>query len=164
MLSEAVSLSAFLGSDVMPYPGSGYVYSAMYYVPRRVAPFKGTSTANWFTAKVINLTDATTDWGVGIGALEEWIINFGWITLPAGLLLYGFVFSIVDDFSVKFPVLVVSGRLAAVWMFGYNLPTLLNLFGAIAGFGVICHLLFVTTNPRLSFRGLGVKGLFNRER
>jgi len=148
VLVATIENSRALGTRILPYPGFGYVYSALLYIPRAVAPFKGTSTATQFTAKMDSSKAEETTWNLGIGAIDEIILNFGWLLALPGLFIYGVFFALLDRAAMSYPVLKVASLLSAVWLMGYNLPSLLNTFGAIALFGLGCQLTF--THRRLA--------------
>ena len=44
VLVSALDKTDLLGTKIMPYPMSGYIYSLLFYAPRDLAPFKGWST------------------------------------------------------------------------------------------------------------------------
>lgn len=130
--------SATIGTIIMNYPGAGYVYSALFFMPRSLVPFKGGSTAQSFTARLDGTLPEDTHWGVGISAIDEIALNFGVLLVIPGLIVLGMVIGWLDKASVMMPSLVVPVRLAAVWCMGYHLPALLLLFGAMAA---VCLLL-----------------------
>lgn len=142
VLVASIENSCGIGTRILPYPGFGYVYSALLYVPRAVAPFKGTSTATQFTAKMDSSKVEETTWNLGIGAIDELVLNFGWLLALPGVFTYGACFAMLDRISMSCPALKVAVLLSAVWLMGYNLPALLNTFGAIALFGGACQLAF----------------------
>lgn len=138
ILSTALKLSDSLGTRIMPYPLSGYVYSALFFVPRQVAPFKGDSTAKYFTSYIAGTTVEETSWGFGLGVIEEISLNAGTLFIIPGLIFYGFVMGRLDLFSKKNPSSVVPSRLGALWLCGYHLPAILLLFGSMM---LTCRLL-----------------------
>lgn len=140
-LTQSIEQSSVIGSNLLPYPGSGYVYSLFLYVPRSIAPFKGYSTATVFTAKMASTNPVDTDWVLGISVLDEIILNFGLIALPFGLAAYGAAFAWLDS-RTRYSFLRAPVALSAIWLCGYNLPALLQTFGSIALFGGLCHWLF----------------------
>ncbi len=81
-LATSVELAQPIGTGILPYPGAGYVYSLLFFIPRSIVPWKGQATANWFTGQVSGSVPAEMDWAYGIGAAEELLLNFG-ITLVA---------------------------------------------------------------------------------
>lgn len=142
VLESALEVSGPVGSHIMPYPMTGYVYSALFFVPRSIAPFKGTSTAKYLTGHLAGSDPDETFWEFGVGAIEELTLNVGWLLALPGLLLYGMALGWINTLSQRMPSLVVPSRLAAVWLCGYNLPSLLLLFGAMSLVGVALHRLF----------------------
>jgi hypothetical protein len=143
VLATALEMTEPLGTKVMPYPMSGYIYSLLYYVPRQLVPFKGWSTAQYFTSDIVRTPVEDTDWGFGIGAIEEILLNIGfWLCIP-GFLSYGICMGLLDRLSWSVPSLVIPTRLAAIWLCGYNLVTLLLLFGTMAIVGWVFHHLFM---------------------
>jgi hypothetical protein len=134
-LIRSIESSEMFGTRIMPYTGAGYVYAALFPVPRTIAPFKGYSTATTFTAYLSQDTPDQTSWQLGISALDDLMLNFGYVFLVPGLLIYGAAFGILgrmegglqDPFGLRLPV-----RLAAIWILGYDLPALLLLYGFMA--------------------------------
>jgi len=148
VLCDVLSRSDALGTNVLNYPGEGYVYSALFFIPRSLAPWKGYSTATYYTAQIANSEPGGTSWGFGISAIDELILNCGIIFLPIGLLLYGYAIRLADAASDKYPVLLVPTRLGAVFMLGYHLPALLQSFGGMAVLALVLHLLFCVRTRR----------------
>ena len=108
-----------------------------------------------YTGYTTNQSPDQVHWGLGLGAIEELLLNFGILFLPLGLILYGFAIRQLDLASYRIPVLTAPTRLAAVFFLGYHLPALLQDFGAMAIVALILHGLFaetktVTTEPRLA--------------
>jgi hypothetical protein len=142
-LISALERTEPIGTSILPYPMSGYAYSLLFFIPRQIAPFKGESTARYFTSDIVGTSVENTNWGFGIGVVEEALLNIGlWLSLPL-LMIYGFCFYLMDILSNKFNSLVVPTRLAALWICGYNLPAILLLFGAMAITCLLLHHLFV---------------------
>lgn len=164
VLAATLDHSKSVGTRVMSYPGAGYVYAMLLYVPRVLAPFKGDSTGVNFTARMTTARASDVHWVLAIGVVDELALNFGWIFVIPGLFIYGFCFYLLDRASITVPVLRVATLLAAIWVAGYDLAALLNAFGAIALFGGTCHFLFVKTEPRLMLRlNLGRKHSYRFE-
>lgn len=146
VLISALEKTESFGTNVMPYPLAGYVYSVLFFVPRFLVPFKGQSTARYFTSNIVGTPVEETNWGFGIGVLEEILLNIGfWLTFPI-LLVYGFAIYQLDRLSQRLPSLIVPTRLSALWLCGYHLPALLLMFGSMA---VVCLLLhYFFASPR----------------
>jgi len=140
VLAVAIDRSTPLGTDVMPYPFAGYVYSALFFLPRSWIPQKGFSTATELTADLVGSTSVDTDWGIGVGAVEEIVINGGLLAAVPGLFLYGFAMGWMDRVGGRRPTLSMPTRLASLWCCGYNLPALLLIFGVMSA---VCELLRV---------------------
>lgn len=143
VLDTALELAEPVGTRLLPYPGAGYVYSVLFFVPRQWAPFKGGPTTQYFTGYLAGTPPEETNWSLGVGVIEELILNLGLLAVVPGLLLYGLGMGLLDRLSWRVPALVVPTRLAAVWLCGYNLPALLNLFGVMVLIGLALHLAFV---------------------
>lgn len=133
-LTTAVSLSEPIGTRILPYPGAGYVYSLLFFIPRSLVPWKGEATTNWFTGQVSGSVPTEMDWGFGIGAAEELLLNFGIAFVGPGFFVYGVAMGLIDRFSRGALSLVVPTRLAALFICGYNLPSLLLMYGTMALF------------------------------
>lgn len=142
MLAASLDSSPAIGSRLLPYPGAGYVYSALYYVPRSVLPFKGYSTPTFFTARITNARGEDLDWAFAMTAIDELAVNFGWLPVPLGMFMYGIAFALLDLASLRIRVLKVTSLLSAIWLMGYSLPTLISVFGTISLFGGLCHIVF----------------------
>jgi hypothetical protein len=142
ILADVVAHSKLVGTRVMKYPGEGYLYSAFYYVPRSLAPFKGYSTQITYTAFTMGTAPDDTHWGIGISAIDELLLNFGVLFLPVGLCLYGLAIRQADRTCVRIPALVVPARLAAVFFLGYHLPALLQNFGGMVIMAILLQRFF----------------------
>jgi hypothetical protein len=145
VLEDVLSKSRLIGTRILDYPGAGYVYSALFFVPRIIAPFKGNSTSIEYTAYKTDQSADQVHWGLGVGAIEELLLNFGVLLLPMGLLAYGFAVQQFDEASLRFPVLTAPTRLAAVFFLGYHLPAILQDFGAMAIVALLFHNVFGET-------------------
>jgi len=133
VLASALEQSKPLGTSIMPYSFSGYVYSSLFFVPRSIASFKGRSTATHFTAHITNTSvEFLGDWGFGICAIGELSVNGGLLLIVPGLILYGIALGGLDRMSHRFPSLLIPTRLGPLWLFGYHLPALLLTFGTMA--------------------------------
>lgn len=150
ILKTALEMAEPVGTSIMPYPLAGYVYALLYYVPRSIVPFKGWSTAQYFTSELARTPVEDTTWGFGVGAIEEILLNTGlWLLVP-GLIVYGMCMGMLDKLSGRIPSLVVSTRLAAIWLCGYDLVSLLVTFGTMAIISFGFHYLFVQQHIHLS--------------
>jgi len=128
-LSYTLSRAEVAGSYLMPYPMAGYVYSLAFFVPRSIAPWKGYSTAQFFTADVVGGEVAPITWGLGLGAMEEILVNAGALFVVPGLFAYGLLMGLMDRLSERVPSLLLPTRLATLWVGGYHIPALLLTFG-----------------------------------
>ena len=97
----------------------------------------------YFTSYLAGTPPEETAWGLGVGVIEELMLNAGLLLVVPGLFLYGVAMGLLDRVCGSVPALVVPSRLAAVWICGYNLPAILGLFGVMALIGVALHLAFV---------------------
>lgn len=147
ILADVLSRSNLIGTRVLDYPGEGYVYGLLFFVPRAVAPFKGASTAAFFTARVISADPSDMTWGFGISAVDELLLNFGILLLPIGLLVIGWAVRKADSLSAKRPALLIPTRMSAALLMGYHLPALLQDFGAMAVVGIVLSKLFAKVSP-----------------
>lgn len=142
VLLDSFMFSEPAGTKIMPYPGSGYVYAVLLYVPRSIAPFKGHSTAVTFTGYHSNTPTEDVIWGLGLGPIDELMLNFGWLALIPGMISYGVAFAFLDRWSMSIPCFGIASSLSAIWLFGYNLPALEQTFGSIVIFGGLWQLIF----------------------
>jgi hypothetical protein len=151
VLARTLGATELIGTRVLAYPMSGYAYCALFFVPRWLAPVKGYPTAQYFTAYVVGTATETTDWGVGVGAIEEILLNAGLLLFVPMMLAYGLIMGFLDRLSGRVPSLVVPTRLGAVWLCGYNLSALLLLFGTM-------FIVVLTLHSLLVGRGSGSVG------
>lgn len=143
ILAETLKMSPLIGSSIMPYPGSGYIYSLLFYTPRRIFYFKGESTARYFTSYIANLDIKETTWVFGVGFIEELILNFGVAPAFIGIIFYGYIIGLLERLSQKLHSTYVPLRLAALWLCGYNLPAILLTFGTMTIVNVILEEIFI---------------------
>lgn len=141
-LAYCVDRSCWFGSSTVAYSGEGYVYGALFFVPRAFAPFKGESTAQRFTADVMQSAPESLTWGFGISGISEVLLNFGIALTPCVLIAYGFVLGWLTKESVRLWALRVPLALGCLWLFGYHLPALLLNFGAMAIVDIVCERVF----------------------
>ncbi|HYE26164.1 MAG TPA: hypothetical protein VEG32_13310, partial [Clostridia bacterium] len=71
VLLTSIQNSPWVGTEVLPFVGSGYAYAALLYVPRSFLPVKPTATAQAFTAYIAKEDVRTASWGFGISAIDE---------------------------------------------------------------------------------------------
>jgi hypothetical protein len=155
VLADVVDRSPMIGTRTLPYPGSGYLYSLFFFVPRSLVPFKGNSTGIEYTAAVTSTPSSVLGWGLGVGAIEEIILNFGLLAALPGLVVCGMVVRLADTLSDAIPASGVGLRLAAIWMCGYHLPALLQEFGAMVLVTLILSRCFSTNQwSRCGYRTL----------
>lgn len=137
VLARAIDESDPIGTRVLPNPGQGYLYTLLLYVPRSVLPQKGYSTAAYFTAFANGEDTEFLAWGLGLGFLEEISLNFGYVALVPGILLYGAFLGLMQRVSQVFPSCVVGTHLGAVWMSGYGSPSVFLYFGSMTLFAIV---------------------------
>lgn len=142
VLTSALERTEILGTSIFPYPMAGYVYILLFYVPRNIAPFKGWSTASYYTGDVVGTRVEEINWGFGVGAIEELLLNIGFLGCILGLIVYGMCMGLLDRLSSQIPSLIVPTRLAATWFCGYDLAALTLTFGTMAILGLLLHYLF----------------------
>jgi hypothetical protein len=140
VLASVAEDAPLLGSNIVPYPMAGYVYSALLFVPRSVARFKGRATAVYLTSQKENSDPTEITWGLGVGAIEESLANSGFLLLPVLLVGYGLVMGWLDRLCCNVGALVIPVRCAGLWLCGYNLPALLVNFGTSA---IVCYALWL---------------------
>jgi hypothetical protein len=151
VVSYTVEHSPAIGTNVLPYAGAGYVYSALFFVPRSIAPFKGYSSATYLTAYKYFQDPSALKWGVGMGLIEELVANFGWLLAFPALVACGVMLGWAQRFSDRHTgAALVATRLGAVWMMGYHLPANLLGFGAMIAVGFIAERLCGARPVRLS--------------
>lgn len=127
VLGHAVEEADVVGTHVLPYPMAGYIYGAAFFVPRSLAPWKGQSSASYFTGNLSNFEPNEIRWNYGIGLIEESVINCGLVlTLPA-LAVIGLLMGLLDRLTS--PAVILPIRLATLWVGGYQIPAMLQTFG-----------------------------------
>jgi hypothetical protein len=158
VLARTLGATELIGTRVLPYPMAGYTYCLFFFVPRSLAPFKGYPTAQCFTAHIVGMAPEGTDWGFGVGAIEEILLNGGFLLFVPMMLVYGMVMGILDRLSRQVPSLVVPTRLGAIWLCGYNLSALMLLFGTMFMVALALHSLLVARGiPTPSVPLLGLR-------
>jgi len=148
VLATTLEKTELVGTNIMPYPMAGYVYSLLYYVPRQIAPFKGWSTSQTFTSDIVRTPVEDTSWGFGVGVIEEILLNVGFLWCIPGLVLYGMGMGLLDKISSRVPSILIPTRLAAIWLCGYDSSALLLTFGTMAIAAFSLHQLFVQKSIR----------------
>jgi hypothetical protein len=154
VLISALEKTDLVGTKIMPYAMSGYLYTLLFYVPREIVPFKGWSTSQTFTALIDKTRVEDTKWAFGVGVIEELLLNIGLaLSLPC-LFMYGMGMGLMDKISQRIPSLLIPVRLGAIWVCGYESSVLLFTFGTMALVSIILHLLFVQkpTNKNLQIK------------
>lgn len=143
VLARAIQESESIGTKLLPSSGQGYLYTALFYVPRSWAPQKGYSTAAYFTAFANGEDTEYVAWGLGLGFIEEIILNFGFLAVIPGIILYGLGLGLLQRISRSFDGAVVGTHLSAIWMCGYVLPAVVLYFGSMAVFAMLLESFFV---------------------
>ncbi len=128
--ASAMEYSRPAGTSVMAYPGEGYVYAVLFFVPHQLAPFKGESTAQRFTDAVEG-PQRKGRWGFGVGMVEEAVLNVGWAVAVLPVAAIGFALGAAERLVTRRVALVIPVCGAAVWLCGYHLPAILMLFGSM---------------------------------
>ena len=129
VIATVSEVSPPVGTDVLPRTLSGYLYSTLYFVPRQLAPFKGRSTAMYFTGFIVNESPEWLNWGFGVGMLEELILNIGTRYCLLGVFVYGLVIGWLSRTEVTHPTVSMPLRIGPVFLCAYHLPSLLLNFG-----------------------------------
>jgi hypothetical protein len=151
VLATTLQMSNIVGTKIMPYPMSGYIYTILFYVPRGIAPFKGWSTSQTFTALIDRTPVADTLWAFALGMMEEMLLNIGYLfTIPC-LVIFGMAMGMIDRVAYRIPSVLIPSRLAAIWMSGYESSALLLMFGTMAIVAFTLHLVFVKKTKKLPF-------------
>jgi hypothetical protein len=143
-LAATLGMSSAFGTRSLAYEGAGYIYAVCFFVPRSIAPFKGESSAQQFTSRVVQQAPGALSWGFGISAVSEALLNVGIVFTPLVLLAYGAAIGWLTRIAARWTSLEVPLYLASLWIFGYHLAALLLNFGAMAIVGFICERIFTT--------------------
>lgn len=153
LLSESLDHALPVGTQIMPHPMKGYVYTALLYIPRSLAPGKGHPTAQYYTAYMFNWSmDDDRLWGFGLGVIPEAVINGGVLFLIVMLPLFGLLLGYAQYLSQRIPSLIVPLSLGAFWAGGYISSVLLNLFGLMFIVIILLEWFFVTPGKQAQKR------------
>ena len=142
VLLRAIQEAETIGTRVLPFPGQGYLHAATLYVPRRVFPQKGYSTAAYFTGMAVGQDAEYLSWGLGVGFLEQLALTFGVLALVPGVMLYGMLLGFLDRLREYFPGTLVGVCLGSVWMSGYDASAIVLYHGSMVVFAVLLELVF----------------------
>lgn len=148
VLARAIEESEIIGAKLLPVAGQGYLYTALFYVPRSWVPQKGYSTAAYFTAFANGEDAEYIAWGLGLGFLEEIILNFGFLAIIPGVIFYGMGLGLLQRLCRTFNSTVVGISLGAIWMSGYVLPSVVLYFGSMTTFAILLESCF-TRRPSI---------------
>ncbi|MCZ2155516.1 MAG: hypothetical protein LC114_16705 [Bryobacterales bacterium] len=148
VLARAVDESEPIGTKILPGPGRGYLYTALLYIPRSWLPQKGHSTAAYFTAFANGEDAEFVSWGLGIGFLEEIILNFGFLLLVPGVVVYGMGLGLLQRVCQAFESAAVGAHLSAIWICGYGLPSVVLYFGSMTIFAIVLENFFLHSADR----------------
>lgn len=118
----AIDNSDFTSTTLVPYSGAGYVYTLFSYIPRSIVPFKGYSSASWFTINISPVVHqnlgqqdiSTINWGYSLGLIAESIVNFG----KSGI----FIFSIIIGLTLSY-----LNRLVLKYDFLYGIISIISV-------------------------------------
>jgi len=146
VLTDVLEHSDSIGTKILPYTGAGYVYSLFFYIPRAWAPFKGYSSAVYYTSYSVHTAPEQTTWGFAIGCLEEIVLNFGFFSVFPILLFYGVFFGMCDRLAARSASFLAPASLGAVWVVGQHLPAVLLIFGTMTGVIWLCRRRYVDTS------------------
>ncbi len=150
VLARAIQESEPIGARLLPMAGQGYLYAALFYAPRSWVPDKGYSTAAYFTAFANGEDTEYLAWGLGLGFLEEITLNFGYLAIVPGVILYGMGLGLLQRLCQAYDGAVVGVHLSAIWMSGYVLPSVVLYFGSMTVFAMLlesCVSRRVHSNP-----------------
>lgn len=152
VLARAMEESEAIGTKILPDPGQGYLYTALLYFPRSWVPRKGYSTATYFTAFANGEDAEYVAWGLGLGFLEEIILNFGFLLLVPGVILYGMGLGLLQRLCRSFQSAVIGTHLAAIWICGYGLPSVTLYFGSMTILAILLESFFLTRAEAIDAR------------
>ncbi|MCC7341339.1 MAG: hypothetical protein IT170_09650, partial [Bryobacterales bacterium] len=153
VLARAIEESEPIGTRLLPMPGQGYLYTALFYAPRSWVPGKGYSTAAYFTAFANGEDTEYLAWGLGLGFLEEITLNFGYLAILPGVILYGMGLGLLQRICQAYDGAVVGVHLSAIWMSGYVIPSVVLYFGSMTVFAMLlesCIARRPRSNPAMS--------------
>lgn len=122
-----VENSSLFSSKIISFPGSGYLYNILIFLPREIAPFKGHSTTLQFTyyygiqSNIPLGADSITqmNWQYKFGIMQEALVNFGYFGLAYFSLLLGLILRYMEKIYRRYKL--TYGILAYISMaFSYS--------------------------------------------
>lgn len=129
--------------NILPFPGAGYVYTVLFYVPRELSlGIKGYSTSIYYTAWIENIPPENENWGLAFNIIDEALLNFSYFGLII-LFLVGIIFRVFDYVSSRHPEFNVPLSLSCIWVMGYDSSVVLYIFGSMIIFIIPLSLVFV---------------------
>ena len=152
ILLKALELSEPVGTRALPYPGSGYVYTALFTIPRTIVPFKGHSTAHEFTALIMGEQSNSLTWGFAVGMVEELVLNAGLWPCLGGLVVWGMIVGMLDRLADSIRAMRVPLSIGCLFLCGYDSSALLLMYGLMAIMGALLEFCFACACPAPSER------------
>lgn len=146
VMAAAIERAETVGTSVMRYPGEGYVYATLFFVPRQLAPFKGQSSAQRLT-DAIEGDDRFGRWAYGVGMIEEAVINVGLGLAPIVLAGLGWALGALEGIVTRRSALIAPVSGGALWLCGYHLPAILLLFGLMFVVMLVIDVLLSRSRP-----------------
>ncbi|AST58538.1 membrane protein [Thermoanaerobacterium thermosaccharolyticum] len=104
--------SGLFSSKIISFPGSGYLYTILIFLPRTIAPFKGYSTTMQFTYYygIQNSIPMGTysinqmNWQYKFGIIQEALVNFGYFGIVYFSLLLGIILYYMENIHHKYKI------------------------------------------------------------
>jgi hypothetical protein len=132
----ALEHSGITTNGIMDIPYSGYLYTLLIFIPRKLCNFKGYFTETWFVFFMGNnivyewgvSSLADINWGITLSGLSEALINGGYI----GVLLYSIVLGVIlkktENLIIKYRYLGCCIPFIAVLLSGYTFSNILIIY------------------------------------
>jgi len=135
----AINHSEIFSNEIMSIPYSGYIYTLLTFIPRKIASFKGYSTESWFVFfmgneyvyewRVSSLSDV--NWGITLSSLSEALINGGYAAVIPFSIVIGLLLSILENMTHKYRYLNCCIPLVAVLLSGYTFYNIIVIYTPI---------------------------------
>ncbi|HDR3900847.1 TPA: O-antigen polysaccharide polymerase Wzy [Bacillus cereus] len=129
----AIENTGFASTEILPFYGSGYIYTLFAYIPRSIATFKGYSAESWFTfllssqvgdnAGVVDISQLS--WGYAFGGIVEGIVNFGVVGVIFVGYFYGVLIRLLNEISKGGIHLYAVAAIICIDLAGYGAFTIL---------------------------------------
>jgi hypothetical protein len=128
--------SKIFSNEIMSIPYSGYIYTLLTFIPRKIASFKGYSTESWFVFFMGNkyvyewgvYSISDVNWGITLGSLTEALINGGYVAVIPFSIGIGSLLSVLENMTQKYKYLNCCIPLVVVLLSGYTFYNIIVIY------------------------------------